>query len=151
MKPSNSGHSFNVKTKYIHSVMLLCFLIAKWFCFIFQPTFHLSMLWTCLFKFKQAWSRQIPSLNIIISGFLCDLRKSTLYPYNHTKKITYFLKHLSQKHFKTGAGSFSGNLPDYPGIIISVNSSSFTSVDTPSEQRQYCSKEWIPQQILSIN
>lgn len=58
MKPSNSGHSFNVKTKYKHSVMLLCFLIVKWFYFIFQPTFCLcsisSMLCTCLFKSKQA-------------------------------------------------------------------------------------------------
>lgn len=79
---------------------------------------------------------QIPSLNSIISGFLCDFRKAILFPYNHTNKLTYFLKLQGQKRFKTRAGSFSGNLPTYSGIITSINSSSFTSVGTPSKWRQ---------------
>lgn len=123
--------------------------------FLFHLSVYTSSVVRCGLAFlslNKPGTGQIPSLNIIISGFLCDLRKTTLFPYNHTNKTTYFLKHQGQKHFKTRAGSFSGNLPNYSGIIISINSSTFTSVDTPSEWRQqFCSKGWIPQQILSIN
>lgn len=105
--------------------------------FIFIPCCGLAIL-----SLNKPGTRQLPSLNIIISGSLCDLRKTTLFPYNHTNKATYFLKYQGQKHFKTRAGSFSGNVPNYSEIITSVNTSTLTSVDTPSEWRhQFCSKE----------
>lgn len=110
------------------------------------------MLWTCFFKFKQAWQWADPISQHYYFWLSLWPQEDNSISYNHTNKTTYFLKLQGQKHFKTRAGSFSGNLPNYSGIIISINSSSFTSVDTPSEWRQqFCSKGWIPQQILSIN
>lgn len=112
--------------------------------FLFHLSVYNSSLLHCGLAFlslNKPGTVQISSLNSIISGFLCDFRKAILFPYNHTNKLTYFLKLQGQKHFKTRAGSFSGNLPTYFGIITAINSSSFTSVGTPSKWRQqFCSK-----------
>lgn len=125
----------------IHStILLLCYLRVVVFISSFSLHFMFTTLWICLLRFKQAWYRADPISQLCFSAFLCDIRKTILFPYNHTNKLTYFLKLQGQKHFKTRAGSFSGNLPIYSGIITSINSSSFTSVGTPSKCRQFCSK-----------
>lgn len=58
-----------------------------------------------LISFNKPGTGQITSPLIIISGSLCDLRKTSIFPYNHTNKTTYFLKHQGQKHLKLGLGA----------------------------------------------
>lgn len=110
--------------------------------FVFHLSVHISSLLHCGLAFLNKFGTgQISSLSFIISGLLCDLRKAILFPYNHTNKLTYFLKLQDQKHFKTRAGSFSGSLPTYSGIITSINSSSSTNAGTaPKWRQQFCSK-----------
>lgn len=123
--------------------------------FLCHLSVNISSLLCCGLTFlslNKPDTEQVPSLSIIISGFLCDLRKTTTFPCNHAYKPKYFPKIRARNILKQGLESFSGNLPNYSGIIISINSSSFTSVGTPSEWRQqFCSKRWIPQQIVSVN
>lgn len=58
-----------------------------------------------LISFNKPGTGQITSPLIIIAGSLCNLRKTTIFPYNHTNKTTYFLKHQGQKHLKLGLGA----------------------------------------------
>lgn len=58
--------------------------------FLFDLSVYISSLLCCGLVFlslNKPGTRQMPSLNCIISGFLCDLRKAILFPCNHTNKL----------------------------------------------------------------
>lgn len=76
--------------------------------FLFHLSVYTSSLLCCGLAFlslNKPGSGQIPSLNIIISGFLCDLRKTTLFHTTIQIKPHIFSNFRARNILKLGLGA----------------------------------------------